>query len=72
MQQHIADGAHVQRARTAVAQQLRQLQRRLVEGETPELDSSRPPARWRQAPTRAGRQAMARTALPPPRARCMP
>ena len=37
-----------------------------------ELDISRPPAGLRQAPIRAGRQAMARTALPPPRTRCIP
>ncbi len=36
------------------------------------LLSSSPPARSRQAPTSAGRQAMARAALPPPRTRCMP
>lgn len=41
-------------------------------GKLPELLSSSPPARWRQAPISAGRQATARTALPPPRVRCMP
>ncbi|MNE29545.1 hypothetical protein D3C80_1230320 [compost metagenome] len=36
-------------------------------------DASRaPPAAWRQAPTRAGRQAILRTAMPPPRTRCKP
>ena len=39
---------------------------------TPELDSNMPPAGLRQAPISAGRQVTARTALAPPRARCMP
>jgi hypothetical protein len=45
---------------------------RLLAGKEPEVDSWTPPAGWRQAPTSAGRQAMLRTAMPPPRTRCTP
>ncbi len=38
----------------------------------PPVESSRPPAASRNEPTRAGRQAILRVAMPPPRARCMP
>ena len=44
----------------------------LAVGKKPEEESSRPPARWRQAPTRLGRQQTARTACPPCRVRCIP
>jgi hypothetical protein len=38
----------------------------------PELDNNKPPARCRQAPVRQGKIEINRTALPPPRTRCMP
>ena len=38
----------------------------------PDVESSMPPAASRNAPTSAGRQAMLRIAMPPPRTRCSP
>ena len=44
----------------------------LFTGKVPEVESRAPPPTSRQAPTTAGRQAIVRTAIPPPAWRLSP
>ena len=54
------------------AEQVRTRQRRVSIAKLPLVDRNIPPAASRKAPTSAGRQAILRIAMPPPRTRCKP
>ncbi len=73
-QQGVADGAHVDGARRPAGAQLGALQRRVLERREPARARQQQPARAVAPGARQARQAArsARTALPPPRTRCMP
>ena len=71
IRQGFAEPAHVDRSR-ACPDQIRSLDAGIFQSEEAARLNSAPPPGWRHAPTRAGRQKMFRTAMPPPAWRWRP